>query len=184
MPVISKNKLQNIKRNSIIVKNHARKLLITKGEGLTENKSPPNIISSRGKIIIAAKEYGRREYISTAKISLNLVPIEPFFRTKNNTKETRIERARVIPVKKNNLGKNDLITSSFLKNASDKKMEVINNLKMDNKKIREIKFLCSDCIMVLNVFTGISISPETVFQRSILNIFSLRNDLHLIQIIS
>jgi hypothetical protein len=138
--------LHNIKRNSIIVKNHARKLLITNGDGFTENKSPPKIIISIVKSIIAAKEYGSREYVNIAKISLNLVPIEPFLKTKNKAREMRIISININPKKKSNRGKNifTLTASSFLKKASDIKIEVINNLKTDNRKTSEMKFLCSD----------------------------------------
>jgi hypothetical protein len=57
-------------------------------------------------------------------------------------------------------------------------------LNAANIKISEIKFLCSDWIIILKVLTGVSISPETVFHKSIFEIFSLRNEWHFLQIIS
>jgi hypothetical protein len=56
VPVIVKKTLHNIKRNSRLTNTQAKKLLITKGEGFTENKYCPKIISSMGNSIIAAKE--------------------------------------------------------------------------------------------------------------------------------
>lgn len=54
-PIVIKNILHIIKRISRLVIAQARKLLITYGDGFTENKYSPNIIISIGNKINAAK---------------------------------------------------------------------------------------------------------------------------------
>ena len=56
VPVTVKKALHNIKRISRLSNTHAKKLLIMNGEGFTENKYCPKIITSIGNSIIAAKE--------------------------------------------------------------------------------------------------------------------------------
>ena len=56
IPVTVKKALHNIKRNSRLSNTQAKKLLIIKGEGFTENKYCPKIISSIGNNIMVAKE--------------------------------------------------------------------------------------------------------------------------------
>jgi hypothetical protein len=96
--------------------------------------------------------------------------------TNNNKRESIINRISIPPAKKRNLVIKKFSACSFLKIASEMNIELINNLNTAKINIKEIKFLCSDCMILLKAFTGVSISSSIVFQRSRLNILALRKE--------
>ena len=63
-------------------------------------------------------------------------------------------------------------------------IELINNLNAAKTNIKDMKFLCSDWIILLKAITGVSINCSIVFHRSILKILSLRKEWQFVQITS
>jgi hypothetical protein len=102
----------------------------------------------------------------------------------NKTSAAIRSNTRHPPANNKNLEKKIPMAFSFLKKTREIKIVLIKSLNTAVMKIRDMKFLCSERMILPKVVTGVSIIPAIVFQRSILNILSLRYELHFLQILS
>lgn len=150
------------------------------GEGFAINNAEPNNTSSTGKKKIRAIELGIRLYSNIDRLSLNLVltfnnfvanvkrKVNPAITINGTSRD--IKNAREILFS----------TLMLLKTGSPIISILIKNFNPNKKYNKEIKFLCSACIILEKAAVGDSIIVPIVFQRSILTTRSLRYDRQLL----